>query len=136
MEHDQRRKRPSVSDVASHYETEYRRAAGAVFRRLREEHGWSLRAFGEQTSTSHTTLFAVEQGRATPGIEVLGRVADAVGLDLPTLLLLIADELTPERGSLAQLLARISALTQSQRQELSTFLNFIQFRDAGGEMPA
>jgi transcriptional regulator with XRE-family HTH domain len=125
-----------VSDAESQYEAEYRRAAGAVFRRLREEHGWSLRAFGEQTATSHTTLFAVEQGRATPGIEILGRVADAVGLDLPTLLLLITDELSPEPGSLAQLLTRINALTQSQRQELSTFLNFLQFRDAGGEAPA
>lgn len=125
-----------MSDVDSRYEADYRRAAGTVFHRLREEHGWSLRAFGEQTATSHTTLFAVEQGRATPGIEVLGRVADAAGLDLPTLLLLIADELTPEPGSLAQLLARISALTASQRQELGSFLSFLQFRDAGGETPA
>lgn len=122
-----------MSDAESHYEAAYRRAAGAVFRRLREERAWSLRAFGEQTATSHTTLFAVEQGRATPGIEVLGRVADAANLDLPTLLLLIADELAPEPGSLAQLLGQITALTADQRRELGSFLSFLQFRDAGAE---
>jgi transcriptional regulator with XRE-family HTH domain len=125
--------RGRVSEAESRYESDYRRAAGAVFRRLREERGWSLRAFGEQTHTSHTTLFAVEQGRATPGIEVLGRVAEAMELDLPTLLLLIVDELSFAPGSLADLMARINTLSAEQRAELDTYIQFVRFRDESGE---
>src|SRR5205823_6307401 len=75
----------------------YRTAAGVVLRRLRERRGWSFRDFGEQVNAAHTTLYAIERGDATPGIEVLERIAEACALSLPALLALIVDEMRAAR---------------------------------------
>lgn len=114
-------------------EDRYRTAAGAVFRRLREQRGWSLRDFGEQAGAAHTSLYAVERGETTPGIDVLDRVAAAFGVDLTALLSLIVDELDRRQGSsggsLPELVLAFSRLNPQQRSEALTFIEFLRYRD-------
>lgn len=113
------------------YEKQYRQAAGTVFRRLRNERGWSLREFGERTQTAHTSLYAVERGEATPGIDVLGRVAAAFDLDLAGLLALIIDQLDAEPDSLSQILIALRQLTPEQQREVLSFIEYVRYRDTG-----
>lgn len=114
-------------------EDRYRTAAGAVFRRLREQRGWSLRDFGEHAGAAHTSLYAVERGETTPGIDVLDRVAVAFGVDLTALLSLIIDQLDHQRdsagGSLPELVLAFSRLNSQQRGEALTFIEYLQHRD-------
>ena len=115
-------------------EDRYRAAAGAVFRTLREEKQWSLRDFGEHAGAAHTTLYAVERGETTPGIDVLDRVAAAFGLDLTALLALIIDRLDTTHdtnsGSLPALVAEFARLNAEQRREALSFITYLQYRDA------
>lgn len=114
------------------YEDRYRQAAGRVFGRLRAERGWSLRDFAERAGTAHTSLYAVERGEATPGIDVLGRVAAAAGLDLTGILLLIVEELDPEPGGLGETLKALQSLSPAQQREVQRFIEFLQYRDRQG----
>ena len=111
------------------YEDHYRQAVGRVFGRLRAERGWSLRDFAERAGTAHTSIYAVERGEATPGIDVLGRVAATVGLDLTGILLLIVEELDLEPGGLSETLKAFQALTPAQQREVQRFIEFVQYRD-------
>ncbi len=112
------------------YEDRYRQAAGTVFERLRTEQGWSLREFASQVGdVAHTSLYAIERGESTPSIAVLGRVAATFGLDLSGMLMLIIDELDPEPADLTNVLKRFQTLSQSQRDEIGTFIDFVLFRD-------
>ena len=115
-------------------EVRYRAAAGAVFRRLREERHWSLRDFGERVHAAHTTLYAVERGETTPGIDVLDRVAAAVELDLSALLSLIIDQLQNQQDrsgdTLPELVLALARLTDQQRAEAIRFIEFLSYRDS------
>lgn len=114
-------------------EDRYRAAAGTVFRRLREQRHWSLRDFGEQAGAAHTSLYAVERGETTPGIDVLDRVAAAFDLDLAALLALIIDQLGSENelagAALPELIVVFSRLDQRQRAEALTFIEYLRYRD-------
>jgi transcriptional regulator with XRE-family HTH domain len=114
-------------------EDRYRAAAGAVFRRLREGRGWSLRDFGEQAGAAHTSLYAVERGETTPGIDVLDRVAAAFDMDLAALLSLIIDQLDGQRASsgasLPELVVAFSRLDHQQRSEALIFIDYLRYRD-------
>lgn len=113
-------------------EGRYRIAAGAVFRALRNKQGWSLREFGERVGAAHTTLYAVERGETTPGIDVLDRVAAAFGMDLRSLLALIIDQLHEQDGnsqdSLADLIFGLSRLSADQRAEALRYIEYLQYR--------
>lgn len=119
-------------------EDRYRAAAGVVFKRLREGRGWSLRDFGEHAGAAHTSLYAVERGETTPGIDVLDRVAAAFDMNLAALMSLIIDELDGAGesavGSLPRLVVAFSRLTSRQRAEALTFIEFVRYRD-GGNLP-
>ncbi len=125
------------TDRAMTAEDRYRAAAGVVFRRLREQRGWSLRDFGEQAGAAHTSLYAVERGETTPGIDVLDRVAAAFGMDLAALLSLIIDQLDGHRESsetsLPELVVAFARLDRKQRAEALTFIKYLRYRD--GEEP-
>ena len=114
-------------------EDRYRAAAGAVFRRLREGRGWSLRDFGEHAGAAHTSLYAVERGETTPGIDVLDRVASAFGMDLTAMLALIIDQLDEQRvsggASLPELVVAFSRLDPQQRSETLTYIDYLRYRD-------
>ena len=113
-------------------EDRYRIAAGAVFKALRSQKGWSLRDFGEHVGAAHTTLYAVERGETTPGIDVMDRVATAFGLDLPALLSLIVDQLHQQQpsgsGSLAELISAFTRLAPEQRSEAVRYIEYLQYR--------
>jgi transcriptional regulator with XRE-family HTH domain len=113
------------------YEDRYRKAAGEVFGRLRNEQGWSLREFAERVGdVAHTSLYAVERGESTPSIDVLGRVAACFGMDLSGILLLIIDNLDPEPAQLSSLFNRYRKMTVGQQAEVGTFIDFIAYRDS------
>lgn len=100
-----------------------------MFGRLRAERGWSLRDFAERAGAAHTSLYAVERGEATPGIDMLGRVAGAVGIDLTGMLLLIVEELDPEPGGFGEALKALQSLSPAQQREVLRFIDFLQYRD-------
>jgi transcriptional regulator with XRE-family HTH domain len=136
-----KRERGAAFDSAEDW---YRAAAGMVLRRLREAHGWSYREFGEKAGAAHTTLYVVERGEATPGIDLLERVAEAGGLTLTALLTLIVDEMHAARllasvsgGAagvpLADVVEAAADLTPSQRAELLAFIDYLRFRDRESE---
>lgn len=118
---------------AMNAEDRYRAAAGAVFKHLREGRGWSLRDFGEHVGAAHTSLYAVERGETTPGIDVLDRVATAFGMDLEALLALIIDQLDDGREtsgeSLSDLVLAFRRLTSRQRSDALTYMAFLRYRD-------
>lgn len=116
-------------------EQQYRAAAGAVFRRLRAEHRWSLREFGERVGVAHTSLYAVEREETSPSTDTLAGVAAAVELTLAGLLALIVDEMTgePGDGSLAAAVVDLRTLSASQRRELIGFAEYLRFRDRSVE---
>lgn len=113
-------------------EDRYRIAAGAVFRALRNKQGWSLREFGERVGAAHTTLYAVERGETTPGIDVLDRVAAAFGMDLRALLALIIDQLDEQegrsQGSLPELVFAFTTLSPDQRADALRYIEYLQYR--------
>lgn len=117
-------------------EDRYRAAAGAVFKHLRESRGWSLRDFGEHVGAAHTSLYAVERGETTPGIDVLDRVAAAFDMDLAALLSLIIDSLDDGRESsgksLADLVVAFRRLNGRQRSDALTYMAFLRYREGKG----
>jgi transcriptional regulator with XRE-family HTH domain len=116
-------------------EARFRDAAGAVFRRLRNERGWSLREFGERVGVAHTSLYAVERCETIPGIHTLAAVAHACDLTLPAMLALINDELihdypaSTRDHSLAAVVEAAATLTDAQRRDLLGFIGYLRFRD-------
>lgn len=112
----------------------YRGAVGAIFRRIRAEHNWSLREFGERVGVAHTSLYAVERRDNTPGIDTLARVAATIDLTLPAMLALINEELVGETrsepGSLASVVEAATLLTDTQRREILGFIDYLRYRDA------
>ncbi len=62
------------------------RSIGRGIRRLRQERGLTIKAFGEQTGLSGPYLSQLENGRAMPSIVTLHRVATALGTTAQALL--------------------------------------------------
>ena len=120
------------SERSQSAEDRYRHAAGVVFRALRSKQGWSLRDFGEKVGAAHTTLYAVERGETTPGIDVLDRVAASFGMDLSSLLTMIVDELyqqsDDQADSLPALIFAFSRLSPDQRREALQYIEYLQYR--------
>jgi transcriptional regulator with XRE-family HTH domain len=121
-----------TEEPTSSAEDRYRIAAGAVFQTLREQQGWSLREFGERAGAAHTSLYAVEKGESTPGIEVLDRVASAFGMDLQALLSLIIDRLNvlqpAPSDSLPELILTFQRLPAELRREVLKYIDYLEYR--------
>lgn len=121
--------------VEERAEARFRDAAGAVFRRLRSDRGWSLREFGVRAGIAHTSLYAVERNEAIPSVSTLAAVAEACDLSLPALLSLIVDELTRDHpassrdASLASVVEAAAGLSDAQRRELAGFADYLRYRD-------
>ncbi|MCO5177827.1 MAG: helix-turn-helix domain-containing protein [Thermomicrobiales bacterium] len=126
------RRGEAVGDLA---EARFKAAAGAVFRQLRSDHGWSLREFAERVGIAHTSLYAVERNETVPSIGTLASVAAACDLTLPAMLSLIIDALLRDHptsmrdASLAALMENAADLTDAQRRELAGFADFLRYRD-------
>lgn len=61
------------------------RAIGRRVRAGRVEHGWTLDTLAQRSGVSRRMLVNVEQGSTNPSIATLLRLADALGIGLPTL---------------------------------------------------
>jgi len=113
-------------------EDRYRIAAGAVFQTLRNQQGWSLREFGVRVGAAHTSLYAVERGETTPGIDVLDRVARAFGMDLQALLAMIIDRLNDlqpaENDSLPELIVAFARLPAELRKKALQYIDYLEYR--------
>lgn len=126
------RRGEAIGDAA---EARFKSAAGAVFRQLRSDHGWSLREFAERVGIAHTSLYAVERNETVPSIGTLASVAAACDLTLPAMLSLIIDELVRDHptsmrdASLATLIENAADLTDAQRRELAGFADYLRYRD-------
>lgn len=111
----------------------YRAACGVVVKRLREGRAWSYREFAEHAGAAHTSLYEIERGNNTPGIDVLARVAAACDLTLPALLALIVDELraahASDPASLSAVTEAAADLTDAQRAEAARFMTWLRVRD-------
>ena len=66
---------------------------GAVLRRERRERGLTMKTLSERAALSEVYLSEVERGKKYPSALVLERLAEALGLAVPDLLELVADEL-------------------------------------------
>jgi transcriptional regulator with XRE-family HTH domain len=122
-----------MHDEPLNAENQYRLAAGAVLRRLRDDAGWSLREFAERVGVAHTSLYAVERGETTPTMDTLARVAAARGLSFPAILALVLDELIAGSAQtiapLSILIEAAARLDEGQVEELIGFIDYVKFRD-------
>lgn len=59
---------------------DFRKAFGSRVRELREERGYSQEALAERGSFHWTYISEVERGRRAPSLDVVGRIADALGV--------------------------------------------------------
>lgn len=78
---------------------EVQSAMGAVIRRERRQQHLTLKALAERASLSSVYLGEIEHGRKYPSASVLKRLAQALAVEVPDLLELVADEM---RGSAQQ----------------------------------
>jgi transcriptional regulator with XRE-family HTH domain len=57
-------------------------ALGERIKELRKEHGWSQAELGERVSTDSQRISRYENGRITPSVDALVRLADALGVSI------------------------------------------------------
>lgn len=57
---------------------------GAKIRELREEKKLTLRQLGIQTELDHSYIGKIERGKASPSIETLEKIADALDVEIST----------------------------------------------------
>lgn len=62
-----------------------RRQVGEQIRRVREHHNLSQRQLCERTGIDIASLSRIEQGHASPKLDTLIRIADAIGVPLAEL---------------------------------------------------
>jgi transcriptional regulator with XRE-family HTH domain len=54
---------------------------GLIIKGLRESHGWEQATLAEKAQTSATTISQIENGRTATNIDLLERIAAALGVD-------------------------------------------------------
>lgn len=57
----------------------YREEIGRRIAAIRQERGLSLRELAELTGLDHSNIWKIEHGRYNVGIDILGRICDALG---------------------------------------------------------
>jgi transcriptional regulator with XRE-family HTH domain len=76
---------------------ELQETLGIVIRRERQELGLTLKELAERSALSVVYLGEIERGKKYPSALVLERLAQALGLDVPDLLEMVAIQLRGER---------------------------------------
>ena len=61
---------------------ELRIMVGEEIRRQRESQGLSLHVFADMAGTSYTHIWKVENGKVNVGLDLLGRISNALGIPL------------------------------------------------------
>lgn len=59
-----------------------RKYIGDLIRKKREEQGWSEAQIAEMCGVTEQTIRKIEEGRFNVGIDIIGAVADALGVKL------------------------------------------------------
>jgi transcriptional regulator with XRE-family HTH domain len=67
-------------------------AFGDRLRRLREARGWSQERLSETAGLHFTYISQIERGARSPGLNVLARLAEALGVTLPRLVSRLSDK--------------------------------------------
>lgn len=60
----------------------YREEIGAELQTLRVQRGLTVRELGETSGLAFTTISKIENGRYNVSVDILGKVADALGYKL------------------------------------------------------
>ena len=76
---------------------ELQETLGTVIRRERQELGLTLKELAERSALSVVYLGEIERGKKYPSALVLERLAQALGVDVPDLLEMVAIQLRGER---------------------------------------
>lgn len=76
---------------------ELQETLGTVIRRERQALGLTLKELAERSALSVVYLGEIERGKKYPSALVLERLAEALGLDVPDLLEMVAIQLRGER---------------------------------------
>jgi transcriptional regulator with XRE-family HTH domain len=93
-------------------------ALGERIRQLRKEHGWSQAELGSKVGTDSQRISRYENGRITPSVEALVRLADALEVSVDYLLREGSPRralLGPELGVLAERLGELAELDDEDR---------------------
>ncbi len=102
-------------------------AMGTVIRRERRQQHLTLKALAERASLSSVYLGEIEHGRKYPSASVLERLAEALAVEIPDLLELVADEM---RGGVQQRTAQPIGFTVPGSKEVApqvTVRRLVQF---------
>lgn len=59
---------------------------GRKIRKMRNDRGWSQEELANKADTGLTYISEIENGKGSPGIEILWRIASAFGVDVKELL--------------------------------------------------
>ena len=70
----------------ANYHQRYRHVLGKEIRRIREEQGYSLRAFAAMIGMDYTHLFNIEHAKTSVTVDMLVKIADGLGVDPASLL--------------------------------------------------
>ena len=65
--------------------SDYIGKVGARIRKIRQHKGWSLQKLAELSDISENNLGDIERGKGNPSLEVLEKVGDSFGMDVPAL---------------------------------------------------
>jgi transcriptional regulator with XRE-family HTH domain len=93
-------------------------ALGERIRQLRKEHGWSQAELGSQVGTDSQRISRYENGRITPSVDALVRLAEALGVSVDYLVREGAPRRPlngPELGVLAERLVDLAELDEEDR---------------------
>jgi len=94
---------------------------GERLRQEREKKGWSARMLGQRSGVSHAYISHLEAGQyARPGIERLGRLAEALGVPLSAL-----TGYTEEDPALEQIQVNLTAIRQLDPEALDRLAEII-----------
>lgn len=86
--------------------SDYIGKVGARIRKIRQHKGWSLQKLAELSDISEKNLGDIERGKGNPSLEVLEKVGDSFGMDVPALVDVEHDR---SRG---ELIAELTALME------------------------
>ena len=93
-------------------------ALGERIRQLRKEHGWSQAQLGNQVGTDSQRISRYENGRITPSVDALVRLADALEVSVDYLVRDSAPRRPlngPELGALSERLVDLAELDEEDR---------------------
>lgn len=103
-----------------------RRIIGNKIKQYRQALNLSGEELAKRSHTSQTTISDIERGERSPTVETLMNIADALGVDIRTLLPDHEDQIPPD---VYQLIELAKLLSTDQRAKLTTFIRSVVLSD-------